>query len=612
MQGAKHLGLSGLFVILLMILLLMPNRICASEPTDSVSYQSFLSAADSAKAQGDYIRALKNLNAARISAHESGHQEAELDILIDAAILRLTISQFDLALDLLFSAEQLSISLNDSLAQAEVYNTIGANYHMQDEFEKAADYYETSSEFYLALGKKAAIARAYNNIGVLWKDRKDPLKALDFHRRSLSLWEELNETSWIRVTKGHIGAAHKSLGNLDSATYYFMDIIQDIEADQEYQTMATIYSELGAISLEKKKFRAARDWCLKGFQLATKVNIADVLLNNCECLYKAYENLNQNAEALQYYKLFASYQDSIFDESKAKEITRIEMAHQFERQQIEDSLRRQQAQLIMDLKHQEELAEERSDRNLALSAGLIIFLLAGGLFSRLQYVRKTQRVIKKERDRSDELLLNILPAEIADELKQNGKAKAKRFEEASILFTDFIQFTATAAQMSASAVVEEINNCFTAFDQICDKHGIEKIKTIGDAYMAAGGIPVPNPDSTLSLVRAALEMQEFVQKRAQERGEQNLPAFKMRAGIHLGPIVAGVVGVKKFQYDIWGDTVNTASRMESCSAEGMVNVSQVVYEELKNEPGLSFDYRGRINAKGKGEIDMYFVSAIGT
>jgi adenylate cyclase len=157
-------------------------------------------------------------------------------------------------------------------------------------------------------------------------------------------------------------------------------------------------------------------------------------------------------------------------------------------------------------------------------------------------------------------------------------------------------------------LVSEINTCFIVFDNIMGKYGIEKIKTIGDAYMAASGLPVQSDDSAKNAVLAALEMQEFISKRKAEMDAAGKPAFEMRVGIHTGPVVAGIVGVKKFQYDIWGDAVNTAARMESSGEVEKVNISEATYNYLKDDPDLFFESRGKIEAKGKGDIEMYFVS----
>ena len=212
-----------------------------------------------------------------------------------------------------------------------------------------------------------------------------------------------------------------------------------------------------------------------------------------------------------------------------------------------------------------------------------------------------------EKKKSDDLLLNILPEEIAEELKLKGSADAREFEQVSILFTDFKEFTQISEILSAKELVAEINHCFRAFDFICEKYGVEKIKTICDSYMVAGGLPVTKEDSVKNTVLAAIEMTAFIINRKVERKAVSQIPFEMRTGIHTGNVVAGIVGVKKFQYDVWGDTVNTASRMESYGKVGQVNISQGTYELLKNDPDFVFESRGKIQAKGKGEIEMYFV-----
>ena len=196
------------------------------------------------------------------------------------------------------------------------------------------------------------------------------------------------------------------------------------------------------------------------------------------------------------------------------------------------------------------------------------------------------------------------------ELKEKGKADARDFEMVSILFTDFKGFTEQSAKLSAAELVHEINHCFEAFDGIMEKYGIEKIKTIGDAYMAAGGLPVPTDDSVKNTVLAALEMLTFITARKAKMDAAGKPAFEMRVGIHTGPVVAGIVGVKKFQYDIWGDTVNTASRIESGSEPGMINISESVYQKIKEDSDYEFHSRGKIEAKGKGLISMYYVERL--
>jgi class 3 adenylate cyclase/streptogramin lyase len=216
--------------------------------------------------------------------------------------------------------------------------------------------------------------------------------------------------------------------------------------------------------------------------------------------------------------------------------------------------------------------------------------------------------LRAEKKKSDDLLLNILPEEVAEELKAKGNADAQLIDEVTVLFTDFKGFTQLSERLTPKELVAEINECFSAFDLIMEKYGIEKIKTIGDAYMAAGGLPTPNQTHAIDVVRAAVDIQAFMKKHKQEREARGDLYFEIRIGIHTGPVVAGIVGIKKFQYDIWGDTVNTASRMESSGEIGKVNISGTTYELIKDRAECF--YRGKISAKGKGDVDMYFVERL--
>jgi class 3 adenylate cyclase len=214
--------------------------------------------------------------------------------------------------------------------------------------------------------------------------------------------------------------------------------------------------------------------------------------------------------------------------------------------------------------------------------------------------------IEKAKQVSEKLLLNILPFEVAEELKAKSSSEAKQFDEVTVLFTDFKDFTKVSEKMSAKELVEEINTCFMAFDKIIENYGIEKIKTIGDSYMCAGGLPVANNTHAIDVVNASLDIQKFIQERAKTCILENKESFQIRIGIHTGPVVAGIVGIKKYAYDIWGDTVNTASRMESGSEVGMINISATTYNLVKDR--FTITRRGKILTKGKGELEMYFVN----
>ncbi|MGI8636504.1 MAG: adenylate/guanylate cyclase domain-containing protein, partial [Segetibacter sp.] len=219
--------------------------------------------------------------------------------------------------------------------------------------------------------------------------------------------------------------------------------------------------------------------------------------------------------------------------------------------------------------------------------------------------RTGELIVAKKK--TDKLLLNILPAETADELKATGFAKAKNYDLVTVLFADFKGFTEISEQLKPDQLVADLNYCFSAFDMITEKYGIEKIKTIGDAYMCVGGLPVRNETHAMDILMAAIEIRDFMVMYKKEKEARGETPFEIRIGINTGPVVAGIVGIKKFAYDIWGNTVNIASRMESCSESGKINISGSTWLFIKDH--FSCTWRGKIKAKGIGEIDMYFVNS---
>lgn len=280
---------------------------------------------------------------------------------------------------------------------------------------------------------------------------------------------------------------------------------------------------------------------------------------------------------------------------------------------ILDSVKNQASLTALNMTNAElALRESESKRNFYFAALIAMLLLAGG--TGYSFIRARQnakvlseknKMIRAEQERSEKLLLNILPALVAEELKKQGKTSARYFEDVSVLFADFVGFSAIAEKLTPQQLVNELDTCFQAFDDIIAKYNLEKIKTIGDAYMVAGGLPDGQGSQLRDMVQAALEMQNWLAAWNAERRAGKQPVFEARIGIHRGPVVAGVVGSKKFAFDIWGDTVNIASRIEAAGEGGKINISGEVHKVIKEY--FPCKYRGKIAAKNKGEIDMYFV-----
>ncbi len=401
-----------------------------------------------------------------------------------------------------------------------------------------------------------------------------------------------------------LGNIYKDKGKTAKALEYYYSSLKIQKEIKDKAGLAHTLINIGSLYQEQSKSLQALEYCKKGLDLAEEIGALGEQRNSCQCLYDAYKALGKGNEALVYIEKIQMIDDSLNSAETNEKLQQME----FDKQMLADSLANVKADNLVENAHREEVRKKNSTRNILIGGALLLLLIAGGIYSRLHYTRKAKAVIETEKDRSNNLLLNILPADIAEELKIHGKAEARDFDMVSILFTDFKGFTSASEKMSAKDLVANINHCFEAFDGICEKYKVEKIKTIGDAYMAAGGLPVPTEDSIKNTVLAALEMQHFITQLHQEKEAKGEHAFEMRVGIHTGPVVAGIVGVKKFQYDIWGDTVNTAARIESNGDVGKVNISQATYEFLKDDPDFTFESRGKIEAKGKGEIAMYFVS----
>jgi class 3 adenylate cyclase len=329
-------------------------------------------------------------------------------------------------------------------------------------------------------------------------------------------------------------------------------------------------------------------------------------LYEMEMAYKgladSYSKASQYKQAYTYLNLYSDIKDTLYNAEMDKKLQAQTLSYEIEKKEGQISLLEKDQEL-----RTLELKRQKAIRNGTIAAGVLFFFLAVGLYNRYRYTKRTNKIIEAEKERSETLLLNILPAEVAEELKSTGEAEARLINQVSVLFTDFKGFTAMSEKVSPKQLVKDLHECFSFFDRICEEYGLEKIKTIGDAYMAAGGIPVQNSTHAKDAVMAAFAMRDFIAEGKARKIAAGLPFFEIRIGIHTGPVVAGIVGVKKFQYDIWGDTVNTASRMESSGAPGQVNISEAAYMRVKDEPGLTFTERGAIQAKGKGEMRMWFV-----
>ncbi len=385
------------------------------------------------------------------------------------------------------------------------------------------------------------------------------------------------------------GKMYVNRGDYELAIEHLQRTIDTYKGKVDPNMQAPTYIFLSSAYLQVNEYRKAIQEGMRGYKLARGRGSYIIYLREAETnLYKAYKSLGITDSAYFFLHELSMIKDSISSITSLQRAA--EMKGKFEFEQEMEARRSEQA--LKDAIAAKELEREKLIRNLFIAG----FILLMGVATLVYFQRvKVTREMKK----SDALLLNILPAATAAELKAKGSAEAKQFENVSVLFTYFVNFTGISQQLSPKELVANIHYHFTAFDAIADRYGLEKIKTIGDAYMAVCGLPADNSQHARQTLLAAFEIVQHME----EHGKK----FKVRVGIHSGPLVAGIVDARKFQYDIWGDTVNTASRMESNSEAGKVNISASTYALIKDEKDFRFSYRGELEVKGKGMLGMYFV-----
>jgi adenylate cyclase len=521
------------------------------------------------------------------------------------------LSDFTNAIEHYFKAFDIHESMNNKEEMAIALSNIGLIYSSQDDFPKALEYLVKGNQLDEAIGNKPGVASNLGNIGYVYAELGDLDKALEFDSNALVLYTELGDKHGIARNLGNMGGIYaekglhrKALENYTKALAIGKEMGSQIVIAANQGAIAGTYLRLVRDNDDESLdalFNGNANSALQKANLYTDSAIAiSQEINDMNALIALYDRKSEIQMlsgdfrgALESYKLYAMSKDSVFSMEKNKKLTEAALQYEFDKKQAQAEAEQAQKDI-----------RNRAVRN-SILAGLIAALIFSGVVIRQRIrIGKEKKISDIEKRRSDELLLNILPEEVADELKATGAAKAKAFTMVTVMMTDFKDFTTIAEKVSAELLVAEIHHCFSAFDNIIHKHKIEKIKTIGDAYLCASGLPVSNYSHATEILDAAMEIRAFMEKRKAEKIALGEIPFDIRIGVHTGPVVAGIVGVKKYAYDIWGDTVNLAARMEQHGEPGKINISQHTYELVKDK--FDCTYRGKIEAKHKGEVSMYF------
>jgi adenylate cyclase len=383
---------------------------------------------------------------------------------------------------------------------------------------------------------------------------------------------------------GNIGMVYAHTGQRELAEKNINEAISILGELGDYYPICVYLIYISDIYSEKGDEDTAMEYALRSLQLSEIHGLKEQISNANLKLSELYEKSGNTEASLKYYKNHIAFRDSVNNLMSIQKMADLRTDFEVAQKQAEVDL----------------LNQGKKNQKIVMISLIVIVILGAIIMGTLYWYYKN---IQREKKRSENLLLNILPFETAQELKLNGKVEPIKIDKVTVLFTDFVEFSVLAKNIESKNLVNRIDDYFKAFDEIISKYGLEKIKTIGDSYMCAGGLPTPDENHVVNMAKAAIEIRDFV---ASEKNKNNeLPKFDVRIGLHTGDVVAGIVGLKKWQYDIWGDTVNIASRMESASKPGKINISETTYNEIKSE--FNCEYRGEIEMKNRGIMKMYFL-----
>lgn len=514
----------------------------------------------------------------------------------------LYLADYPKALDYYFKSLKIAEELSDKEGIANINGNIGIIYYNTGKYSKALESFKKSYEIYKELGDKSSQARNLGNMANVYSVQGDIEKSIKYNEEALEIHKENENKPYIAFILGNLGYAYLYSYDYSKAEAYFREayIINEEMGDKasmaySLRSLGQIYLELTQDSILKKvapenvgqflnkevNFNKSISYSLEALELSKQMDDLYGLSFIYHNLYEAYKKTNQLDKSLAAFEQFKIIKDSIFAEDKQNKIDSLEKVR-------EDDVNR-----IKIEKQEILIAAQESERT-------YIILIAIGVLVAILIILF---IIYSQRKKSDKLLYNVLPISIAKRLKKKEHPISDHFDQASIIFIDIVGFTAMSKNSDPTDIVKALNKIFTHYDTIAKKHGLEKIKTIGDCYMAAAGLPVIQKDNTLRATKMALEVRDYMVDYTTDHGYK----LDVRIGLDCGPVVAGVIGEQKFIYDMWSDAVNTASRMESTGQPGHVHISEKFKNAVSQLHEFEYIEREEIEVKGKGKMKTYFV-----
>jgi class 3 adenylate cyclase/Tfp pilus assembly protein PilF len=541
---------------------------------------------------GNRSKALHRYREAITVRSRSGDRQGLGQSLMNLAVFQRKQGDTDGALQGNLQALDIAREVGDVQLEASCLMNLALLYQYLELEQEASKYYQQAEPLAARLNDPGLMSRLLNGRGGLYQRTGRYDEALRCFLEALRIRRSVNDRSGMATTYSNIADIQSRRGAANDAAAYLDSCIQLREGLGDRSGLVSAYARRAGIALASRDHGEALRWAGKAAAMASATGTLNDRITATRTLSEALAANGEHQRALAAWRDHMAARDSFDRTERAEDLLREDFRISFERLRVADSVQLEQERSMAQVRIEE--AEARSLWQwvaLSLSAALLLALLV--------LLRATSR---NER-RSEALLLNILPAAVAQELKRTGRSRAVRFNDATVLFADIVGFTALSERMTPEDLVHLVDDCFGQFDLVMDECGMEKIKTIGDAYMAVAGLPGQRTDHALLASRAALRMLE-VTAGMRDRGIE----LHIRVGIHSGPVVAGIVGRRKFQYDVWGDTVNTASRLQECSEPDRINVSLATRERL----GLQavFVDRGELAVKGKAPMRMFYLQRL--
>ncbi|MFN8360787.1 MAG: adenylate/guanylate cyclase domain-containing protein [Candidatus Kapaibacterium sp.] len=508
------------------------------------------------RAQGNFEESLTYAEEALAIAEEHTLTTQQANALAAIGIIYYKLSDFTRALHYYHHAMQLNEMLANKEGLAGIFNAIGILYSSLTQYDQSLEYLEKGCELYAALGHQLGLGATICAIGNIYLDKGDYHTALDYYRKALAISEAIGRKSGIAINSGNIGTIYEKLGEYSQAFDYYqqaLTINRDIGAHEgiagDLGNLASLYATEGFSGFSLAQ---AEELFLRVIEMDSRLGLKEHIIVQYQRLADVYARMERWRDAYECTTKYLALKEDVFSETVRREAQNLSA----ERKAAE----REKQRLVAHAKHQA----------------------------------------------TEQLLHNVLPPSIAAQMLTGSTLIAEKLPTVSVLFADIVNFTKLSQSITPEELVEGLDRIFSTFDALAEKHGLEKIKTIGDAYMVVSGAPIPRSDHAEAIAHFALDMVEAMKEfRSISTGEE----IQVRIGIHSGEVVAGVIGKKKFAYDLWGDAVNTASRMESHGEAGRIHVSEEFKHavETLHAPSLQFIRRGEIDIKGKGIMKTYFL-----